>query len=89
MPVCNESTMDTTEESSVDDKDEVRSYALSEPVRQRRCRWLPLNICAIIVGKSGCAKTTLLSHLLMCPDVMEYNKLVVCGRSLNQPKYRI
>ena len=50
---------------------------------------LPRNIRAIIVGKSGSGKTTLLCHLLMAPDVLDYNNLMVCGKSLHQPSYKI
>ena len=50
---------------------------------------LPSDIRAIIVGKSGSGKTTLLCHLLMAPDVLDYNNLMVCGKSLHQPSYKI
>ena len=30
-----------------------------------------------------------MTHLLMAPNVMDYNKLLVCGRSLHQPEYKI
>ena len=50
---------------------------------------LPRNIRAIIVGKSGFGKTTLLNYLLLHPDMLDYDTLTVCGRSLHQPEYRI
>ena len=49
----------------------------------------PRDIRAIIVGKSGAGKTTLLAHLLLEPEMLDYQKLMICGKSLNQPQYRI
>ena len=50
---------------------------------------LPNNIRGLIIGKSGCGKTTLLLNLLLRPDWLDYNKLSVYGKSLFQPEYRI
>jgi len=49
----------------------------------------PHSIRGLIVGKSGCGKTTLLLNLLLRPGWLDYNKLFVFGRSLFQPEYRI
>ena len=50
---------------------------------------LPKSIRGIIVGKSGCGKTTLLLNLLLKPGWLYYDNLCVFGKSLFQPKYRI
>ena len=50
---------------------------------------LPWNIRGIIVGKSGCGKTTLLLNLLLRPGWLHYDNLCVFGKSLFQPEYRI
>ena len=50
---------------------------------------LPRNIRGIIVGKSGCGKTTLLLNLLLRPSWLDYDNLCVFGKSLFQPEYRI
>jgi len=42
----------------------------------------------LIVGKSGCGKTTLLLNLLQ-PGWLDYSKLSVFGKSLFQPEYKI
>ena len=47
------------------------------------------SIRAIIVGKSGFGKSTLLNYLLLHPDMLDYDTLTVCGQSLHQPEYRI
>ena len=51
--------------------------------------FLPRSIRGIIVGKSGCGKTTLLLNLLLRPGWLDYDNLCVFGKSLFQPEYRI
>ena len=43
---------------------------------------LPRNIRAIIVGSSGAGKTCLTTSLLLQPEMLDYENLTVCGRSL-------
>ena len=50
---------------------------------------LPRSIRGLIVGKSGCGKTTLLLNLLLKPGWLDYNTLFVFGKSLFQPEYKI
>jgi hypothetical protein len=50
---------------------------------------LPRSIRGLIVGKSGCGKTTLLLNLLLQPGWLDYNNLQIFGRSLFQPEYEI
>ena len=47
---------------------------------------LPRSIRGIIVGKSGCGKTTLLLNLLPRPGWLDYDNLCVFGKSLFQPE---
>jgi len=50
---------------------------------------LPKIIRGVIVVKSWCAKTTLLCNLLLQPNWLDYNKIMVYGKSLDQPVYNI
>ena len=50
---------------------------------------LARSIRGIIVGKSGCGKTTLLLNLLLRRGWLDYDNLCVFGKSLFQPEYRI
>ena len=50
---------------------------------------LPRSIRGIIVGKSGCGKTTLLLNLLLRPGWLDYNSLFVFGKCLFQSECRI
>ena len=43
----------------------------------------------MIIGKSGCDKTTLLINLLLRPGWRDYNNINIFGKSLFQPEYQI
>ena len=43
----------------------------------------------MIIGKSGCGKTTLLISLLLRPGWLNYNNINIFGKCLCQPEYLI
>ena len=43
----------------------------------------------MVIGKSGCGKTTLLINLLLRPGWLDYNNINIFGKSLFQPEYHI
>ena len=61
---------------------EVTSNRFSNPL-------LPKSNRRIIVGKSGCGKTTLLLNLLLKPRWLYYDNLCLFGKSFFQPEYCI
>ena len=86
--IYNTESMSRDTESSIYD---IPNYSWCDDgaIKKNHSFQLPRDIRAIIVGKSGSGKTTLLCHLLMAPDVLDYNNLMVCGKSLHQPSYKI
>ena len=69
---------------------EIEDLSWNENVSKRfNHLLLPRSIRGIIVGKSGCGKTTLLLNLLLRCGWLDYDNLFVFGKSLFQPEYRI
>jgi ABC-type dipeptide/oligopeptide/nickel transport system ATPase component len=69
---------------------EVKDLSWNDlPSRRFNNPLLPRSIRGLIVGKSGCGKTTLLLNLLLRPGWLDYDNLQVFGKSLFQPEYEI
>ena len=69
---------------------EVDDMFFGEPITKRFNKpLLPRSISGLIVGKSGCGKTTLLFNLLLKPGWLDYDNLCIFGKSLFQYDYRI
>ena len=69
---------------------EIRDLSWNETITKRfNNPLLRRSIRGIIVGKSGCGKTTLLLNLLLRPGWLDYDNLYVFGISLFQPEYQI
>ena len=49
---------------------------------------LPYSFRMLIVGQSGCGKTTLLMRLLLEENLLNYDNLYIFSRSLFQPEYQ-
>jgi len=69
---------------------EVKDLSWNDAIRKRfNNPLLPKSIRGLIIGKSGCGKTTLLLNLLLRPGWLDFNHLQVFGKSLFQPEYKI
>lgn len=69
---------------------DVKSLCWNDSTKDRQNHpLLPRSIRGLLIGKSGCGKTTLLMNLLMRPGWLDYNNLQVFGKSLFQPEYRV
>jgi len=68
---------------------EVKNISWNEHIANKNNHpLLPKSLRGLIVGKSGCGKTTLSLNLLR-PGWLDYSKLSVFGKSLFQPEYKI
>ena len=69
---------------------EVKDLSWNDVMSRRfNSQLLPRSIRGLLIGKSGCGKTTLLLNLLLRPGWLDYNNLQVFGKSLFQPEYKI
>ena len=76
--------------SQSENEDKIGKYAWKDSGVNRNHHFLlPRNIRAIVCGKSGVGKTCLVTYLLLEPDALDYNNLIICGKSLHQPEYKI
>ena len=68
---------------------EVKNLSWDSTTSRSNHNLLPKNVRGLIVGKSGCGKTTLLLNLLLNPGWLDYNKLFIFSKSLFQPEYKV
>ena len=50
---------------------------------------LPQSLWGLVIGKSGCGKTTVIFNLLLQPGWQDYNHLYIFEKSLHQQEYKI
>lgn len=68
---------------------EIENLSSNKKVSRKNNQELPSSIRGIIVGKSGCGKTNLLMNLLLKNNLLDYNNLMVYGKSLFQEEYEL
>ena len=50
---------------------------------------IPESFRMLIVGPSGCGKTNLLFNMLLTPNYLDYNNLIIFSKTINQPEYQV
>ena len=68
---------------------EVKNLSWDSTTARSNHKLLPKDVRGLIIGKSGCGKTTLLLNLLLNPGWLDYDKLFVFSKSLFQPEYAV
>ena len=66
-----------------------KQYTCRKVTGRRNSPLLPQNIRELVIGKSGCRKTTVIFNILLHPDWLDYNHLYVFGKSLHQTEYKV
>ena len=56
--------------------------------RRENNAFLPRNLRGLVIGKSGCGKTTAIFNHLLQPGWLDYNHLYVFGKILHQQEYK-
>ena len=68
---------------------EVKNLAWNENISKRCNHPLLPQGRGLIIGKSGCRKTTLVINLLLRPGWFDNNNINIFGKSMFQPEYQI
>ena len=68
---------------------EISSLCWTSENTRKNSKLLPKSIRGLIIGKSGCGKTTVLLNLLLNPGYLDYTHLYIFSKSLHQPEYKI
>ena len=67
---------------------EITKFSVINPILRQHHNLFPRNLRALVVGKSNSGKSTLLYNLLLKPW-LDYENLIVFGKSLHQSEYQI